>query len=119
MKKLKELERVLESNLNIQKERVDSFIIKLDRNPHYQLSWSEEFFGDVSKLKLYQTVLNNVKRGASFEGTIAYLENELMDRAKRPSRSTSTVTNLLAQADLVSVADLLETIKNIDRFVAD
>lgn len=92
-------------------DRIEKFKDSLSADPAYALSWSNDTFRAAALLTVLRQVVHNLENGASVDDIKNILSNRVMCLSRYPAQSTSPTSNLMAQYELSSCVELLDSIE--------
>jgi hypothetical protein len=94
-------------------ERADSTLEKFNerfkKDPMDAFSWSGESFQASTNKKIFTAILNSLEEDtATFEETKEFILDKILYKAKYPSHSTSAVSNIISECEMVSWSEAYE-----------
>lgn len=95
-------------------EEIDTFRNDLADDAAYAFEWSSAAMTAAARIRVIKNILQALEAGKSVEQIADHLHKAAMNKAKYPSRSTSAVTNIMAEEELAAHVWALETILSVE-----
>ena len=78
-------------------EQLEKFKTSLDKDPMYAFDWSGDAISAAVEFKMLTDIKAAIEKGCTVEKLIEHLTDIALREARYPSRSTSPMSNLIAQ----------------------
>jgi hypothetical protein len=82
-------------NIEMEKSELEKFVVEVQKNPTYALSWSKGMFEVAGKAAVSREMIGWFEHGETYTAWIEYATKEALRRTRSPSMSTSPTSNLM------------------------
>lgn len=116
----KALERRINSEIKSAKEKIEKFKAELsERSPAYAFSWADSAMRAAAALDVWFQLKNNIGEGSNIRLIRDIAEQNVLQAARYPQKSTSDCSNLIEQYKLSAWAEVASFLSGTIEFLTD